>query len=364
MTETRFMKMAIDIARQTIGQTSPNPVVGAVVVYKQHIVGIGAHLKAGEDHAEVHALRMAGQKAEGATVYVTLEPCSHTGRTPPCTDLLIQCKVKRVVIATLDPNPLVSGKGVQKLRAAGITVDVGLLEQEARTLNTRFFHYITTHTPYVTIKSATSLDGKIATATGQSQWITGPAAREDVHRYRHQHDAILVGVNTVIQDDPRLTTRLPEGDSKQPIRLILDSHLRTPLTAQVIQDKSAETWIITTQHPPKETLAKFQAENIQIISMPGTTINLEPLLKILGEHGITSVFVEGGAEVNGSFLRSGLFNQLILYMAPKLIGGRKAPAAFGGEGFAALEEALPLTITSVTTIDSDLKITACKKEKT
>ena len=197
MKDTDYMSLAIELAKQTKGQTSPNPVVGAVVVKDNAVVGLGAHLKAGEPHAEVHAIRMAGDKAKNATIYVTLEPCSHHGRTPPCSNLIIESKIKRVVIASVDPNPLVAGSGIKRLQDAGIKVEVGLLRKQADELNEVFFHYISTKRPYITIKSATSLDGKIATSTGESKWITGEEARNDVHQYRHEHDAILVGVNTV-----------------------------------------------------------------------------------------------------------------------------------------------------------------------
>ncbi len=360
MTDEKYMKLAIELAANTKGQTSPNPLVGAVVVKDNQIVGIGAHLKAGQAHAEVHAINMAGEKAKGATVYVTLEPCSHFGKTPPCADLLIKSGVKRVVIASTDPNPLVAGKGIAKLKEAGIDVEVGLLQKEADELNEVFFHYMSTGLPYVTIKTATSLDGKIATATLESKWITSQEARLDAHTYRHQHDAILVGVNTILKDDPALTTRLPQG-GKNPIRIILDTSLRTPLSANVVNDKAAPTWIVVGCNAEREKVAAMEEKQVEIIQMPTEKIDIPTLLKILAEKGITSLFVEGGAQVNGSFIKAKAVQQVITYIAPKIIGGESAPTSFGGEGIEKLSEALELEIKSVEKIGPDLKIVAKRK---
>ena len=362
MKDTDYMSLAIELAKQTKGQTSPNPVVGAVVVKDNAVVGLGAHLKAGEPHAEVHAIRMAGDKAKNATIYVTLEPCSHHGRTPPCSNLIIESKIKRVVIASVDPNPLVAGSGIKRLQDAGIKVEVGLLRKQADELNEVFFHYISTKRPYITIKSATSLDGKIATSTGESKWITGEEARNDVHQYRHEHDAILVGVNTVIKDNPSLTTRLPSG-GKNPIRIILDSRLRTPVDAKVVNDGLAETWIITAQSPSREKLEPFlNKEHVKVIPMGQDTIKIPDLLNYLGSQEITSLFVEGGSTVNGSFVQSKCVNQVIMYIAPKIIGGAIAPTAIGGEGFEKITECMSLTIKSVENIGDDLKIVAVNRE--
>jgi len=358
-----YMALAIEMAKSTKGQTSPNPLVGAVIVKDQAIVGLGAHLKAGEPHAEVHALRMAREKAKGSTLYVTLEPCNHHGKTPPCTEQIIQSGIRRVVIASLDPNPLVKGSGIKRLNEAGLTVEFGLLREEAEALNDVFFHYIRTGRPFVTLKTAVSLDGKIATASGESRWITGEDARRDVHRLRHEHDAILVGVGTVIQDNPRLSVRLPEG-GKNPIRIILDSHLRTPMDAHVIQDMAQETWIITTKTPAKKLSEPYlQKPNVKIIPLETETIAIPDLLSRLGKLGITSLLVEGGSKVNGSFIQSKMVNQVVMYTAPIIIGGTHAPPAIGGEGFRTLQEAMSLRITSVTPIGKDLKIVAVKAEE-
>ncbi|AXM89988.1 bifunctional diaminohydroxyphosphoribosylaminopyrimidine deaminase/5-amino-6-(5-phosphoribosylamino)uracil reductase [Anoxybacillus ayderensis] len=355
--DERYMRLALQLAESARGQTSPNPLVGAVVVKHGEIVGFGAHLKAGEPHAEVHALRMAGEKAEGSTVYVTLEPCSHYGRTPPCADLLIEKKVKRVVVATTDPNPLVAGKGIEKLKRAGIDVTVGVLKEEADVLNEMFFHYISTNMPYVTLKYAMSLDGKIATKTGESKWITSEEARRDVHRERRMHDAIVVGVGTILADDPSLTVRFGH-EGKQPIRVVLDTHLRTPLHANVVTDKMAPTWIVVGHHVTEEQMKPYEQAGVQMIRMNENKIDVPSLLLELGKRNVMSIFVEGGAQVHGSFLRSRSVQQVIAYIAPMLIGGNEAPSAIGGEGFGRMIDALRLQVKHVERIGPDIKIVA------
>lgn len=364
MTDQDYMRLAIELAANTNGQTSPNPLVGAVVVKENQIVGMGAHLKAGEAHAEVHAIKMAGEKAKDATIYVTLEPCSHFGRTPPCADLLIKSEVKRVVIASTDPNPLVAGQGIERLRKAGIEVDVGILREEAEGLNEVFFHYISTGMPYITLKSATSLDGKIATVSGESKWITSEESRLDVHKYRHQHDGILVGINTILKDDPELTTRLPLG-GKNPIRIVLDTNLRTPLDAKLVNDNKAPTWIIVGQNVATEKIKAMQEKYAEVIEMPSTVLDTLDVLKVLGEKGITSLFVEGGSQINGSFIKAKAINQVITYIAPKIIGGASAPTSIGGAGFEKINDCLALQIKSVETIGADIKIISkpIRKEK-
>jgi diaminohydroxyphosphoribosylaminopyrimidine deaminase/5-amino-6-(5-phosphoribosylamino)uracil reductase len=351
------MSLALTLAKGTVGQTSPNPVVGAVLVNDNRIVGMGAHLKAGEPHAEVHAIRMAGEHAAGGTLYVTLEPCSHFGKTPPCSDLIIKTGIKEVFVATTDPNPQVAGAGIKRMQKAGIEVEVGLLQTEARELNKVFFYNIQTGLPFVTLKSATSLDGKTATVTGESKWITGEESRNDVHQWRHKHDAILVGVNTVLKDNPSLTARIPAG-GKNPIRIILDTHLRTPLNAKVVTDLQAPTWIITGNDVSSEQVSSFSAVGVEIIKMSGPQINIRELLQVLGKRGVTSLFVEGGAEVHGSFLKERAFQQVITYIAPKLIGGNMAPTSFGGSGMEKITDAISLTIKEVKKIGNDILIIA------
>lgn len=357
MNDQDYMALAINLASATEGQTSPNPQVGAVLVKDGQIIGMGAHLKAGEHHAEVHAITMAGEKAEGATLYVTLEPCSHFGKTPPCSNLVIESGIKKVFVASVDPNPLVGGAGLKKMLEAGLDVQVGLMEEEAKALNKVFFHYISTGLPYVTLKSATSLDGKIATVSGESQWITGEKARKDVHQFRHAHDAILVGVNTVIKDNPSLTTRLEAG-GKNPVRVVLDNTLRTPLDSRIINDRAVQTIIVTGARAEPERIKQFTELGIEIIGLETEKIDISDMLKKLGDRGITSVYVEGGAEVHGSFLKEKAFQQVITYIAPKLLGGKNAPAAYGGAGIARLEDTVHLEIKDVKQIGQDIRIIA------
>ncbi|SFB15933.1 diaminohydroxyphosphoribosylaminopyrimidine deaminase [Lentibacillus halodurans] len=355
MSDKYYMQMALNLAKSVSGQTSPNPPVGSVVVKNGEMLGFGAHLKAGEAHAEVHALRMAGEKAKGATIYVTLEPCSHHGKTPPCADLIIEKGISRAVIAVTDPNEKVAGRGIEKLRSAGIQTELGVLEKEATAINRIFFHYTRTKMPYVTMKSAVSLDGKTATYSGDSKWITGEAARLDAHHYRHTHDAILVGVNTVIADNPSLTARIPNG-GKNPLRIILDGDLRTPVDANVVNDQKADTWMLTGNNIEERMAPYKEKPGVSIIMLD--SLDPETVLKYLGSKGIMSLFVEGGSAVNGSFLESGKINQLVQYMAPKLIGGKNAPTSIAGSGFKSISETVQLKITNVEMIDEDIKMTA------
>lgn len=355
MNDHYYMKHALNLAMSTNGQTTPNPAVGAVIVKNNQIVGMGAHLKAGEPHAEVHAIRMAGDHAKGATMYVTLEPCCHFGKTPPCADLVIKSGVKRVVIAMADPNPKISGKGIERLQDAGLQVEVGVLNEDASQINQVFTHFIQTGLPFVTLKSAISLDGKIATKEGKSKWITSSEAREDVHYFRHTHDAILVGVNTIIKDNPSLTTR-QAGGGKSPVRFILDTNLRTPIDSKIVSDGLVETWIVTGSNVKKEKMDLYKNRNVHFLQMDSPKIEIKTLLKEMATMGITSLFVEGGAEVLGSFLKERAFQQVITYIAPKLIGGRTAPTSFGGEGISEIHEALDLEIDEVKKIGSDIRI--------
>ena len=353
-----FMELALRIATSTLGQTSPNPCVGAIVVKNNQILGYGAHLHAGGAHAEIVALQQAGIAAEGATLYVTLEPCNHFGKTPPCTDAIINSKVKRVVVATLDVNPQVAGNGIKKLQAAGIIVEVGLSEAEAKRLNQMFFYYITHNVPYITLKCGMSLDAKLATSNGESKWITNSGARLDAHTYRHTHDAILVGVGTILADNPKLTTRLASGDGKNPIRIILDTNLRIPVDSQIITDGLSQTWIVVGSNVDKVEIIKYKNLGIDIIQMPKPEIDLQQLMQTLGERQVTSVLVEGGHTVLTSFIQARLFNQVVLYMSPLLIGGITAPQFFAGTGFVHLKDAINLEYTSTELIDGNLKVIA------
>ncbi len=362
MQDEYYMNIALQLAKSVDGQTTPNPPVGAVIVKNGAIIGMGAHLKSGEAHAEIIALQMAGEKAKDATIYVTLEPCSHTGKTAPCADAIIANRLKRVVIASIDRHEQVAGQGIKKLREAGIEVEQGILAKEANALYTMFFHYIENKIPYVTMKTAMTLDGKIATVDGESQWITGEKAREDVHKYRHLHDAILVGIGTVLTDNPKLTTRLPNG--RNPLRVILDTYLRTPLDAHIITDEEAPTWIFVGNEVSNKRIQLYEAsKQVRIIPMDEQEINIKKVLRFLGENQMMSVFVEGGASINGAFLKAEYVNQFIVYIAPKVLGGKHAKTPIGGDGIAKINDALSLQISTIEMIGDDIKLIARKEEQ-
>ena len=356
MTNDQFyMNLAIQNAKAMKGQTDPNPLVGAVIVNHNRIVGVGAHLKAGEPHAEIHALRMAGQQAAEGTIYVTLEPCSHHGRTGPCAEAIVKAGLKKVVIAALDPNPIVSGNGVKILQEAGIEVVTGVCEEESRKMNEVFNKYIVEEKPFITLKSGITLDGKIATHTSSSKWITSSEAREDVHKLRSENKAILVGVNTVIHDDPELTARIPNG--RNPLRVILDSSLRIPLDVKVVKDEKADTWIFTGNAYDQKKKAILESKGIKVFHTDSKQANVSEVVKILGEHQISSMLIEGGGNVNAAFLEHGLIDKVETYMAPKLVGGREAPTFMEGNGIAEMSDAVELTDVSVTSIGKDFKFT-------
>ncbi|KIO65502.1 bifunctional diaminohydroxyphosphoribosylaminopyrimidine deaminase/5-amino-6-(5-phosphoribosylamino)uracil reductase RibD [Caldifermentibacillus hisashii] len=357
MNDYEYMNLALSLACATLGQTSPNPSVGAVLVKDGQLVGTGVHLKAGTPHAEVHAINEAGISAEGAIMYVTLEPCSHQGKTPPCTDLIIKTGIRKIFVATLDPNPLVAGKGVEKLTRAGIEVEVGLCKEEAKQLNEKFFHFIQTNTPFVTIKAGISLDGKIAAKSGDSKWITSPESRQDGHHLRHEHDGILVGINTILQDNPLLTTRRPRGGIN-PIRIVLDTKLKIPTSANVVQDRSARTIIFTGNQIDLEKKKELERFGVTIISQDRPILSLQQVLKTLGEQKMMSVLVEGGSEIHASFIKENAFQQIITYVAPKIIGGRDAFPFVGGVGSELVKLGKHLHFTEIKQLGPDIKITA------
>lgn len=330
-----YMQMALDLATKAMGRTSPNPMVGAVVVNGDRVAGTGFHAKVGTPHAEVLALAQAGEAARGATLYVTLEPCCHHGRTGPCTEAVIKAGVRRVVAAMTDPNPLVAGCGLKRLAEAGLEVRSGVMEAAALRLNEVFVKYITTKVPFVVMKAAMTLDGKIATRTGQSRWITGPEAREYVHRLRDRYDAIMVGVGTVLADDPSLTTRLPDGGGKDPVIIIVDSNARIPPGARVIQQASGAPVIIAvTPQAPPERIRALQEYGAQVLTIPGPgpMVNLPRLLVELGAREVTGVLVEGGAGIHGSLLESGVVDKVVWFIAPKFFGSTRAPGPVAGCG--------------------------------
>ncbi|TRZ39091.1 bifunctional diaminohydroxyphosphoribosylaminopyrimidine deaminase/5-amino-6-(5-phosphoribosylamino)uracil reductase RibD [Niallia circulans] len=357
-TDHDFMKMALDLAATAKGKTNPNPVVGAILVKDGVIVGSGLHRKAGEPHAEVHAFKMAGEHAKDATLYVTLEPCSHFGKTPPCANLVKDSGVKRVVVAAQDPNPSVAGKGIGIIKDAGIEVEVGVLEEEAKKLNERFMHNMITQTPFVISKVAMTLDGKIAAYTGHSQWITGEEARKEVHYLRNEVDAILVGVGTVLADNPRLTTRLDQP-AKNPIRIILDSKLRTPIDANVTDCSEAQTIIVTGLDINHEKAVALKAKGVKILQVSDDgKLDLKAAMQRLYEEGITDILLEGGSEVNASFMRADLIQKYIVYIAPKILGGKSSYTPFRGEDVETVDEAVQLRFETVEKVGEDLKVFA------
>jgi len=354
-----YMKRALELAALARGHTSPNPMVGAVLVKDGQVMGEGFHRRAGEPHAEVHALRQAGEAARGATLYVNLEPCAHYGRTPPCTRELIAAGIARVHMAMLDPNPLVSGRGKAEMEAAGITTAVGEHEEEARALNEVFAKYITTGYPFVIAKFAMSLDGKIATSAGESRWITGEEARRYVHGLRDTVDAVMVGVNTVIADDPLLTVRLAAPDLRQPLRVIVDSKGRTPLYARVLDPGlPGKTIIATSELIPEKKLAEFRDQGIEVLISPaqGGMVDLERLMQALGQREISSVLLEGGGTILASAFAAGLVDKVLAFIAPKIIGGKAAPTPVGGEGAPSLAQALTLERVTVERLGPDVLI--------
>ena len=364
--EENYMKYALELAKKGMGYVNPNPLVGAVLVKENQIIGEGYHKEFGGLHAEREAFQNTRESADGATLYVTLEPCCHYGKTPPCTDIIIESGVSKVVIGCSDPNPKVAGEGIQTLKEHGIEVQVGVLRKECEELNRIFFHYIKTKTPYVLMKYAMTLDGKIATVIGQSKWITGEKAREEVQRTRHQYSAIMVGIGTVIKDDPSLTCRIPNG--KNPIRIICDTNLKIPLHSKVVQTaKEVETWIATCKHErnrEKEmvlkeagcTLLSFAPKKQEKEGENKMGIPLKELMEELGKRGVDSVLLEGGAELNASALKEGIVNRVQAYIAPTLFGGKEGKTPIGGMGVFQVEQGIHLKEVTMKKIGNDYVI--------
>lgn len=354
--DEKYMKRALELAALALGRTSPNPVVGCVIVHGNEVIGEGYHHKAGTPHAEVHALKTAGERAKAATVYVTLEPCSHFGRTPPCADALIRAGVRRVVVAITDPNPLVAGRGIQRLMEAGITVEVGLLATEARSLNEAFIKSISTGLPFVVYKSALSLDGKIATENGDSRWVSNEKSREFVHHLRNIYDVIMVGSETVIRDNPALTCRLPGG--RDPIRVVVDGSLRLPETAGILTSSPTALCIIaTTEAAPPANLERLrQYKNVEIWQYESPRyVPLESLLRDLVKRGWTSVLLEGGGNLAGTMLEQSLVDKIEFFLAPKLVGGN-GPSVLSGLHIAKMTDAIMLNNLKLSMETGDLRI--------
>ena len=367
MTDQEYMLRAIQLAQKGEGWTNPNPMVGAVIVKDGKIIGEGYHKKYGELHAERNAIASLTESAEGAVIYVTLEPCCHHGKTPPCTEAIIEQKIRKVVIGSRDPNPKVSGKGIKMLQEAGIEVIEDFMREECDRLNPVFFHYITTKTPYVVMKYAMTLDGKIATKTGASKWITGEAARAEVQHMRHRYMGIMAGIGTVIADDPMLNVRV-EG-WKSPIRILCDSGLRIPLDGQIV--KSAGKYRTIVAYADSEnTEAKrkrLHEMGVETICCPdeNNQVDLKKLMKYLGEEGIDSILLEGGGTLNDSALRAGIVQEVQAFIAPKLFGGMNSKTPVEGIGVRFPSEAVKLKCTDICQIGEDIRITCqvCGKEQ-
>lgn len=355
--DEKYMRLAMQLAGNAIGRTSPNPLVGAVIVKDNRVVGCGWHRKAGTPHAEVHALNQAGELAQGADVYVTLEPCAHYGKTPPCAKALVEAKVKNVYGGLLDVNPKVAGKGFKILEDAGIHVEYGFLQDELRKQNEVFFKWIEHKKPFVVLKAAMTLDGKIATATGQSKWITNETSRAYGYKLRDIYDGIMVGINTVIEDNPMLTARVDGG--KNPIRIVVDSSLKIDINANVVQDKSAKTIVATTDKADKDKILKLQAQDVDVIVVDkdeNDKVDIEKLLDILGQQNICSILVEGGATLSGSFVAKKLVDKVYFFIAPKIIGGKEAKTPVAGTGILNLQEALALKDIKIEKLEEDILI--------
>jgi diaminohydroxyphosphoribosylaminopyrimidine deaminase / 5-amino-6-(5-phosphoribosylamino)uracil reductase len=352
-----YLHMCYALAEKAIGWASPNPYVGAVIVKDEMIVGHGYHEKPGKPHAEAVALNKAGSKAKNATAYINLEPCVHWGRTPPCIDKILESELQRVVISSIDPNPLVNGKGIEKMRKAGIRVSLGLLEEKNNRLNEAYFKYIQTKIPFVTLKAALSLDGKTATKTFSSKWISSPQTREYMHLIRGEHDAIMVGINTILKDDPQLTVRHPGWPGKKIIRVILDSNLRIPLKSKILSTLSkGNILIFTLRRSSSEKKDMLEKQGVKVISTPekNNKVDLKKVLDWLGENHISSVLVEGGSFLHTQILESKTADKMFLSISPKLVGGQQAPCFFQGKGIEIMSKSMKLKNIKTIKIGSDI----------
>ena len=356
-----YMRRALELARKGEGHTSPNPMVGCVVVKDGRIISEGYHEKYGEFHAERNALTRCTEDTAGADLYVTLEPCCHQGKTPPCTDIIIEKKIARVFVGSMDSNPLVAGKGVQILRDHGIYVETGILDAECRKLNEVFYHYIATNTPFVVMKYAMTLDGKIACATGDSKWVTGEIARTQVHRMRGRYRGIMVGIGTVLADDPMLNCRVEGG--VDPVRIICDSNLHIPTESQIVKTASdIETIVACSQEAleserKQEKIRRLKEAGIQIIGTEGAHgVNLVELMKKLGGQNIDSILLEGGGTLNASALEDGIVNKVYAYIAGKLIGGMDARSPVEGMGIDRMADAITLQNVEIEKLGDDFCI--------
>jgi diaminohydroxyphosphoribosylaminopyrimidine deaminase/5-amino-6-(5-phosphoribosylamino)uracil reductase len=354
-----YMNMSLELARLGEGRTSPNPLVGAVIVKDGKIIGEGYHRYYGGNHAEVEAINSARESVRGSTIYVNLEPCSHYGKTPPCAMRIVKEGISRVVIAMIDPNPKVAGQGIDIFRSNGINVEVGLLEKEARELNEVFIKYITKGIPYIYLKYAMTLDGKIASITGDARWISNEKSRQEVHKLRNRIGGIMVGINTILTDDPSLNTRVISGNSKDPVRIIVDSHCRISSTAKVLHlDSDTKTIIAVTKYADPLKIAEIEAvgAEVLVIDDKDERVDLKILMQVLGNIGIDSIMIEGGGELIYSALKDELVDKVQVYIAPKIIGGRKAPTPVAGKGISLMGDAIEIYEIKRKIFDEDIMI--------
>lgn len=351
--DEKYMRQAIVLALKGTGRVNPNPLVGAVIVKDGRVIGEGYHQQYGSPHAERNALAACTESPAGATVYVTLEPCCHHGKNPPCTEALIAAGISRVVVGSPDPNPLVAGKGIAQLKAAGIQVEEGFLQAECDAINFIFFHYITTNRPYLALKYAMTADGKIACHTGASRWITGETARHHVHELRNKYAAIMVGIGTVLADDPELTCRLENGNN--PVRIICDTQLRTPLSAKLIATAREVSTIIATCCQEEARYKPYQEAGCQVWCFPkkNGVVDMQSLLQRLGQEKIDSVLVEGGGQLNWSLLQAGLVQRVYTYIAPKIFGGETAKSPVGGIGVDNPQQAFQMRVVATQQLGED-----------
>jgi diaminohydroxyphosphoribosylaminopyrimidine deaminase/5-amino-6-(5-phosphoribosylamino)uracil reductase len=357
--DARWMRRALEAAARGRGRVSPNPLVGAAVVRGGRLVALGHHARYGAPHAEVAAIRRAGRRARGAALYVTLEPCAHQGKTPPCVRAILAAGIARVVAAIRDPNPLVNGRGLRALRRAGVKVSVGTLAPEARRLNEAYLTSITLGRPLVTLKSGMTLDGKIAASSGASRWITSPGARRAARALRSEHDAVLVGIGTALADGPRLTPRGSRGAGRRPLRVVLDSEARLPAGAPIFRAARGGPVIVYAAGGPASRIARLEKAGARVVLVrrgPGG-VALPEVLADLARRGVRTLLVEGGSEVAWSFLREGAADRIALFVAPRLLGGRAAPGVVGGEGFRRPPEAVRVRDLRVRRIGADLLLT-------
>ncbi|MBK5240467.1 bifunctional diaminohydroxyphosphoribosylaminopyrimidine deaminase/5-amino-6-(5-phosphoribosylamino)uracil reductase RibD [Clostridium sp.] len=356
-----YMERAIELSKKAIGFVNPNPLVGAVIVKDNRIIGEGYHENFGGSHAEVNAFKNAKEDVEGATMYVTLEPCSHYGKTPPCADAIVKNKIAKVVVGMIDPNPQVSGRGIEILRSNGIDVTVGIMDKEIKKTNEIFIKYITKQQPFCIMKTAMTIDGKISTYTGDSKWISNEKSRSYVHELRQKVTGIMVGIGTVLADDPELTTRRQDKISKNPIRIIIDSKAKIPLESKVLKcDDKTKTIIVTTEFAKDSKIEAIKQKGVEVIVTKSKNgwVNLKDLMGLLGDMGIDSILLEGGSTLNYSALQEGIVDKIITFISPKIFGGTAGKTPVGGKGIEHVSDCIKLRDTEITRFDEDIMIEA------